>query len=74
MIQINSANQRSKLIIKTNDYIKSLNVPSVNTIIGNRQIYASSMGEGKTAIEKQRKGIAVDEIKKLSEQILSELN
>mgnify|MGYP001019260199 CR=1 FL=1 len=74
MIQINRANQRSKLIIKTNDYIKSLNVPSVNTIIGNRQIYASSMGEGKTAIEKQRKGSAVDEIKKLSEQILSELN
>ena len=74
MIQINRANQRSKLIIKTNDYIKSLNVPSVDTIIGNRQIYASSMGEGKTAIEKQRKGNAVDEIKKLSEQILSELN
>jgi chromosome partitioning protein len=74
MIQINRANQRSKLIIKTNDYIKSLNVPSVKTIIGNRQIYASSMGEGKTAIEKQRKGIAIDEIKKLSEQILSELN
>ncbi len=74
MIQINRANQRSKQIIKTNDYIKSLNVPSVNTIIGNRQIYASSMGEGKTAIEKQRKGSAVDEIKKLSEQILLELN
>ena len=73
MIQINRANQRSKLIIKTNDYIKSLNVPSVGTIIGNRQIYASSMGEGKTAIEKQRKGAATDEIKKLSEQILSEL-
>ena len=32
MIQINRANQRSKLIIKTNDYIKSLNVPSDNTI------------------------------------------
>ena len=32
------------------------------------------MGEGKTAIEKQRKGNAVDEIKKLSEQILTELN
>ena len=74
MIQINRANQRSKLIIKKNDYIKSLNVPSVNTIIGNRQIYASSMGEGKTAIEKQRKGNAVEEIKKLSEQILTELN
>jgi hypothetical protein len=74
MIQINRANQRSKQIIKTNDYIKSLNVPSVNTIIGNRQIYAASMGEVKTAIEKQRKGIAIDEIKKLTEQILLELN
>ena len=74
MIQINRANQRSKLIIKTNDYIKSLNVPSIDTIIGNRQIYATSMGEGKTAIEKQRKGSAVDEIKKLSDQILAELN
>jgi len=74
MIQINRANQRSKQIIKTNDYIKSLNVPAVETIIGNRQIYASSMGEGKTAIEKQRKGNAVDEIKKLTEQILEQVN
>ena len=74
MIQINRANQRSKQIIKTNDYIKSLNVPAVDTIIGNRQIYASSMGEGKTAIEKQRKGSAVDEIKKLTDQILEEVN
>ena len=61
-------------MIKTNDYIKSLNVPSVNTIIGNRQIYASSMGERKTAIEKQKKGSAVEEIKKLSYQILSEIS
>ena len=74
MIQINRANQRSKQIVKTNDYIKSLNVPSINTIIGNRQIYASSMGEGKTAIEKQRKGSAIDEIQKLTKQILQELN
>ena len=32
------------------------------------------MGEGKTAVEKQRKGNAVNEIKKLSEQILTQLN
>ena len=55
MIQINRANQRSKLIIKTNDYIKSLNVPSVDTIIGNRQIYASSMGEGKQQLKNKEK-------------------
>ena len=73
LIQINRATQRSKLISKTNEYIKSINVSSTNTIIGNRQIYASSMGEGKTAVEKQKKGNAVEEIKKLSDQILEEL-
>ena len=31
----------------------------LNTIIGNRQIYASSMGEGKTAVEKQKKSNAM---------------
>ena len=73
LIQINRSNQRSKLISKTNDFIKSLNLSATKTIIGNRQIYAASMGEGKTAVEKQKKGIAVEEIKQLSEQILSEI-
>ena len=45
----------------------------IQNIIGNRQIYASSMGEGKTAVEKQKKGNAVEEIKNLSEQILLEV-
>ena len=74
LAQINRSSQRSKLIDKTKDFIKSLDLNSTDTIIGSRQIYASSMGEGKTAVEKQKKGNAVDEIKKLSEQILLELN
>ena len=73
LIQINRANQRSKLISKTNDFIKSLNLSATKTIIGNRQIFASSMGEGKTAVEKQKKSNAVEEIKNLSEQILLEI-
>ena len=73
LVQINRSNQRSKLINKTNDFIKSLNLTSTKTIIGNRQIYTSSMGEGKTAVEKQKKGSAVEEIKNLSEQIILEL-
>ena len=72
-IQINRANERSKLVKKTYEYINTINVKSTNTLIGHRQIYASSMGEGKTAIEKQKKSNAVEEIKKLSEQILLEL-
>ena len=74
LAQINRSSSRSKLIDKTRDFIKSLNLQSTDTIIGNRQIYTSSMGEGKTAVEKQRKGNAVNEIKKLSEQILTQLN
>ena len=66
LIQINRANRRSKLISKTNEYINSINVSATKTIIGHRQIYASSMGEGKTAVEKQKKGNAVEEIKELS--------
>ena len=74
LAQINRSSQRSKLIDKTKEFIKSLDLQSTDTIIGNRQIYTSSMGEGKTAVEKQRKGNAVDEIKKLSGQILNQLN
>ena len=74
LAQINRSSQRSKLIDKTKDFIKSLDLESTQTIIGNRQIYTSSMGEGKTAVEKQRKGNAVDEIKKLSGQTLNQLN
>ena len=73
LIQINRSSQRSKLIIKTNEFIKSLNLSATKTIIGNRQIFAASMGEGKTAVEKQKKSSAVEEIKQLSEQILSEI-
>ena len=73
LVQINRSNQRSKLISKTNDFIKSLDILSTKTIIGHRQIYAASMGEGKTAVEKQKKGNAVEEIRQLSEQILSEI-
>ena len=73
LVQINRSSQRSKLMNKTNDFIKSLDLNSTKTIIGNRQIYTSSMGEGKTAVEKQKKGTAVEEIKNLSEQIILEL-
>ena len=73
LVQINRSSQRSKLIEKTKDFIKSLDLSSTKTIIGNRQIYTSSMGEGKTAVEKQKKGAAVEEIKNLSEQIILEL-
>ena len=74
LIQINRANHRSKLISKTHEYIKSINISATKTLIGHRQIYIASMGEGKTVVEKQRKSKAVEEIKSISNQILLELN
>ena len=73
LIQINRANHRSKLISKTLEYIENLKIKATNTLIGNRQIFVASMGEGKTAIEKQRTGKAVEEIKNISNQILLEI-
>ena len=74
LTQINRANHRSKLIQDTYEYIKSINVLSTNTLLGHRQIFVSSMGEGRTVVEKQRKGKAIDEIKGITNQIISEFN
>ena len=73
LIQINRANHRSKLISKTYEYIKGINISATKTLIGHRQIFIASMGEGKTVVEKQRKSKAVEEISKISEQILLEI-
>ena len=73
LIQINRANHRSKLISQTLEYINTLNVKAANTLIGHRQIFVSSMGLGKTAVEKQRSGKAIEEIKNISNQILLEI-
>jgi len=73
LIQINRANHRSKLIRKTHEYIRGINVKTTDTLIGHRQIFIASMGEGKTVVEKQRKSKAVEEVRKISEQILLEI-
>jgi chromosome partitioning protein len=73
LIQINRANHRSKLISQTLEYINQLKVRATDTLIGHRQIFISSMGIGKTAVEKQRAGKAVEEIKDISNQILLEI-
>ena len=74
IIQINRANPKAKLMKKTYAYIKELGMEKTNTLIGHRQIFVASMGEGKTVVEKQRKSKAVQEIKEISKQILFELN
>ena len=74
VIQINRANPRAKLMKKTYAYIKDLGMEKTNTLIGHRQIFVASMGEGKTVIEKQKKGKAAQEIAELSSEIYSTLH
>ena len=74
VIQINRANPRAKLMKKTYAYIKDLGMEKTNTLIGHRQIFVASMGEGKTVIEKQKKGKAAQEIAALSSEIYSTLH
>ena len=56
LILINRANAKSKLIREAVKFVKDMNVSSAKTILGNRQIFVSSMGVGLTAVEKQRTG------------------
>ena len=51
-----NANAKSKLIHEAVKFVKDMNVSSAKTILGNRQIFVSSMGMGLTAVEKQRTG------------------
>ena len=70
LIVINRANAKSKLIQEAVKFIKDMNVNRANTILGNRQIFVSSMGLGLTAVEKQRTGKGSIEIVSLAEEVL----
>jgi chromosome partitioning protein len=66
---VNRANSKSKLIHEAMRFVKDMNVSSANTILGNRQIFVSSMGLGLTAIEKQRTGKGCLEILSLAKEV-----
>lgn len=51
-----------------------MNVSSAKTILGNRQIFVSSMGMGLTAVEKQRTGKGCLEILSFAKEVRTILN
>ena len=69
LVLINRANSKSKLIHEAMKFVKDMNVSSANSILGNRQIFVSSMGLGLTAIEKQRTGKGCLEILSLAKEV-----
>ena len=62
--------QKINLLEKDTEKLEEKEFPEkTNTLIGHRQIFVASMGEGKTVIEKQKKGKAAQEIAELSSEI-----
>ncbi len=74
LILINRANAKSKLIQEAIKFVKDMNVSSAKNILGNRQIFVSSMGMGLTAVEKQRTGKGRLEILSLAKEVRTILN
>ena len=68
---INIANAKSKLIKEAIKFVNEMNVKKAKTILGNRQIFVSSMGLGLTVVEKQRTGKGCLEMLSLAKEIQS---
>jgi chromosome partitioning protein len=71
LVVINRANAKSRLLNEAKQFISKMKVDQSNTIIGNRQIFISSMGLGLSAIEKQKSGKGSTEISSLTSEVLS---
>ncbi len=68
---INRANAKSKLIQEAHKFVNKMNVKKAKTILGNRQIFVSTMGLGLTVVEKQRTGKGCLEMLALAKEIQS---
>ena len=71
LILINRANVKSKLIKEAVKFVNDMKVKKAKTILGNRQIFVSSMGLGLTVVEKQRTGKGCQEMLSLAKEIQS---
>ena len=71
LILINRANAKSKLIKEAVKFVNDMKVKKAKTILGNRQIFVSSMGLGLTVVEKQRTGKGSLEMLSLAKEIQS---
>ena len=71
LILINRANAKSKLIKEAVKFVNDMKVKKAKTILGNRQIFVSSMGLGLTEVEKQRTGKGSLEMLSLAKEIQS---
>jgi chromosome partitioning protein len=70
---LNRANQRARLTAEIAEALKELGTTAAETMIGNRIIFASCMGDGRSVMESQRSGLAAREILELTHEIVMSL-
>jgi chromosome partitioning protein len=66
---LNRARAGTRLADAMGSEIKDLDTKAAKTVIGNRVIYAETMGDGRAAREKQAKGPAAEEIAALAKEV-----
>jgi chromosome partitioning protein len=73
LMVLNRANQRARLTAEIAEALKELGTTAAETMIGNRIIFASCMGDGRSVMESQRSGPAAREILELTHEIVMSL-
>ncbi len=73
LMVLNRANQRARLTGEIAQALKDLGTTAADTMIGNRIIFASCMGDGRSVMESQRSGLAAREILELTHEIVTSL-
>lgn len=74
ILVLNRTNSRTRLAGEMIEALKKLETTAATTTIGNRVIFASSMGDGGTALESRSSGPAAAEIAGLSREISQALD
>jgi len=67
---LNRANSRARLTGEMAQALKDMGAIAARTMIGNRVIFASSMGNGSSVLEAQSKGLAAQEISDVAKEVL----
>ncbi|MGI9464027.1 MAG: ParA family partition ATPase [Aestuariivirgaceae bacterium] len=68
---LNRANARARLTGEMAQALEEMGATAARTMIGNRVIFASSMGHGSTVLEAQSSGLAAEEIGDVTHEVMS---
>ena len=70
ILVLNRVPARAKLTGEMQAALSEFSVPTARASLGNRVVYASSIGAGKTALELEPRGKASDEVRALAKELM----